>query len=338
MSRITVVSTTVSSRSASMWASIGIAIGAVVLVVLPFVVPEYLVFQGTLLLVYAIALLGLNILVGYNGQLSLGHSAFYAIGAYCAAIAMDRFGVPYWLTLPLAAGVCFVFGFLMGFPALRLGSIYLALATFALALATPQLLKYKKLEAWTGGSQGIILNKPESPVNFSVAGVPINEDRWMYLLALAVAGLLFWLATNLLRGRIGRALIAIRDHPIAAAAMGINLPIVKSTTFGISAAYTGVAGALSAMAIGFVSPDSYPGLLSITMLVGVVVGGLASIPGAFLGAIFILVVPDLADQISKSAPSAIYGLLLIGVMLVMPTGIAGAIQNLWRSRLRRKSE
>jgi branched-chain amino acid transport system permease protein len=321
-----------------MWANIGIAIGAVVLVVLPFVVPEYLVFQGTLLLVYAIALLGLNILVGYNGQLSLGHSAFYAIGAYCAAIAMDRFGVPYWLTLPLAAGVCFVFGFLMGFPALRLGSIYLALATFALALATPQLLKYKHLEAWTGGAQGIILNKPESPINFSVAGVPINEDRWMYLLALAVAGLLFWLATNLLRGRIGRALIAIRDHPIAAAAMGINLPIVKSTTFGVSAAYTGLAGALSAMAIGFVSPDSYPGLLSITMLVGVVVGGLASIPGAFLGAIFILVVPDLADQISKSAPSAIYGLLLIGVMLVMPTGIAGAIQNLWRSRLRRKSE
>jgi branched-chain amino acid transport system permease protein len=240
--------------------------------------------------------------------------------------------------LPLAAGVCFVFGFLMGFPALRLGSIYLALATFALALATPQLLKYKNIESWTGGAQGIILNKPESPINFSVAGVPINEDRWMYLLALAVAGLLFWLAANLLRGRIGRALIAIRDHPIAAAAMGINLPIVKSTTFGISAAYTGVAGALSAMAIGFVSPDSYPGLLSITMLVGVVVGGLASIPGAFLGAIFILVVPDLADQISKSAPSAIYGLLLIGVMLVMPTGIVGAIQNLWRSRLRRKSE
>jgi branched-chain amino acid transport system permease protein len=340
MSRISVVSPedAVSTRPASLWANIGIAIGAVVLVVLPFVVPDYLVFQGTLLLVYAIALLGLNILVGYNGQLSLGHSAFYAIGAYCTAIAMDRFGVPYWLTMPLAAGVCFAFGFLMGFPALRLGSIYLALATFALALATPQLLKYKKLEMWTGGAQGIILNKPDSPFNFSVAGVPLNEDRWMYLLALAVAGLLFWLAANLLRGRIGRALIAIRDHPIAAAAMGINLPIVKSTTFGISAAYTGIAGALSAMAIGFVSPDSYPGMLSITMLVGVVVGGLASIPGAFLGAIFILIVPDVAEQISKSAPSAIYGLLLIGVMLVMPTGVAGAIRNLWRSRPLRKSE
>jgi branched-chain amino acid transport system permease protein len=340
MSRTSVVSVedTVSARPTSVWASIRIAIGAVVLVVLPFIVPDYLVFQGTLLLVYAIALLGLNILVGYNGQLSLGHSAFYAIGAYCTAIAMDRFGVPYWLTVPLAAGVCFVFGFLMGFPALRLGSIYLALATFALALATPQLLKYKKLEAWTGGAQGIILNKPESPISFSIGGVPLNEDRWMYLLTLAVAGLLFWLAANLLRGRIGRALIAIRDHPIAAAAMGINLPIVKSTTFGISAAYTGIAGALSAMAIGFVSPDSYPGMLSITMLVGVVVGGLASIPGAFLGAIFILIVPDVAEQISKSAPSAIYGLLLIGVMLVMPTGVAGAIRNLWRSRPLRRSE
>jgi branched-chain amino acid transport system permease protein len=340
MSRISVASVedAVSARPTSVWTSIRIAVGAVVLVVLPFMVPDYLVFQGTLLLIYAIALLGLNILVGYNGQLSLGHSAFYAIGAYCTAIAMDRFGVPYWLTVPLAAGVCFVFGFLMGFPALRLGSIYLALATFALALATPQLLKYKKLEAWTGGAQGIILNKPDSPVSFSIAGVPLNEDRWIYLLTLAVAGLLFWLAVNLLKGRIGRALIAIRDHPIAASAMGINLPIVKSTTFGISAAYTGVAGALSAMAIGFVSPDSYPGMLSITMLVGVVVGGLASIPGAFLGAIFILIVPDFAEQISKSAPSAIYGLLLIGVMLVMPTGIAGAVRNLWRNRWRRKSE
>jgi branched-chain amino acid transport system permease protein len=153
-----------------------------------------------------------------------------------------------------------------------------------------------------------------------------------------IVGLLFWLAANLLRGRIGRALIAIRDHPVAAAAMGINLPIVKSTTFGISAAYTGIAGALSGVAIGFVSPDSYPGLLSITMLVGVVVGGLASIPGAFLGAIFILVVPDLADQVSKSAPAAIYGVLLIAVMLVMPTGIAGGLRNLWGRRLRRKSE
>ena len=340
MSRTSVVSpeNTVATRLASVWANIAIAISAVVLVVLPFVVPDYLVFQGTLLLVYAIALLGLNILVGYNGQLSLGHSAFYAIGAYCTAIAMDRFGIPYWLTVPLAAGVCFVFGFLMGFPALRLGSIYLALATFALALATPQLLKYKKLEAWTGGAQGIILNKPESPISFSIGGVPLNEDRWMYLLTLAVAGLLFWLAANLLKGRVGRALIAIRDHPIAAAAMGINLPIVKSTTFGISAAYTGIAGALSAMAIGFVSPDSYPGMLSITMLVGVVVGGLASIPGAFLGAIFILIVPDVAEQISKSAPSAIYGLLLIGVMLVMPTGVAGAIRSLWSSRPLRKTE
>ena len=203
----------VSARPTPVWASIRIAIGAFVLVVLPFIVPDYSVFQGTLLLVYELRCWASTFSSDITGQLSLGHSAFYAIGAYCTAIAMDRFGVPYWLTVPLAAGVCFVFGFLMGFPALRLGSIYLALATFALALATPQLLKYKKLEAWTGGAQGIILNKPESPISFSIGGVPLNEDRWMYLLTLAVAGLLFWLAANLLRGRIGRALIAIRDHP-----------------------------------------------------------------------------------------------------------------------------
>ena len=267
----------VSARSTSVWTSIWIAIGAVVLVVLPFIVPDYLVFQRTLLLVYAIALLGLNILVGYNGQLSLGHSAFYAIGAYCTGSLwiglVFRIGSQcHWR--PVCASCSVSYGFSCPAPWQHLSST----SHLCACVATPQLLKYKKLEAWTGGAQGIILNKPDSPVSFSIAGVPLNEDRWMYLLTLAVAGLFFWLAVNLLRGRIGRALIAIRDHPIAAAAMGINLPIVKSTTFGISAAYTGVAGALSAMAIGFVSPDSYPGMLSITMLVGVVVGGLASIP------------------------------------------------------------
>jgi branched-chain amino acid transport system permease protein len=129
-----------------------------------------------------------------------------------------------------------------------------------------------------------------------------------------VAALMFWLAWNLLRGRVGRALIAIRDHPIAASAMGINLPMFKSMTFGVSAAFTGVAGALGAVVVAFVSPDSFTLFLSITFLVGVVIGGLASIPGAIFGAIFIQFVPNIADEISKSAPWAIYGVLLIVFM------------------------
>jgi len=300
----------------------------VALLVLPFTVKNYRVFQFNLVLVYAIAVLGLNILTGFNGQISLGHGAFYAIGAYAAAILMDRWGMPYWATLPLAGVLCFAMGFLMGFPALRLGGHYLALATYALALAVPQLLKYKGIEGFTGGVQGIVLNKPEPPFTFRFLDQPLNADRWLYLFTLTVAALMFLLAWNLLRGRIGRALIAVRDHPIAATALGINLPRFKSMAFGVSAGFTGVAGALGAVSVAFVSPDSFNVLLSITFLVGVVVGGLASIPGAIFGAIFIQFIPNVAGDISKSAPWAIYGMFLIGFMYLMPSGVMGLIHSL----------
>ncbi len=286
-------------------------------------------FQFNLVLVYAVAILGLNMLTGFNGQISLGHGAFYAFGAYAAAILMDKAGMPYWATLPFAFVLCFAFGFVVGFPALRLAGHYLALATFALALAVPQLLKYKRLEGYTGGVQGIVLNKPEPPFAFSLFGQPLSADRWLYFFTLLVAAVMFLLAWNLLRGRVGRALIAVRDHPIAATAMGINLPMFKSLTFGVSAGVTGLAGALGAIVVAFVSPDSFTVQLSIFLLVGVVVGGLASIPGAIFGGIFIQFVPNIADEISKSAPAAIYGVLLIGLMYLMPTGVMGGLNRLW---------
>jgi len=316
------------------WAAFALLLAAAV--VLPFLVKNYRVFQFNLVLVYAIAILGLNILTGFNGQISLGHGAFYAIGAYGAAIMMDRLGMPYWATLLPAGALCFVVGYLMGFPALRLGGHYLAVATLALALAVPQLLKYKHLEHYTGGVQGIVLVKPEPPFTFRFLDQPFNADRWLYFFTLAVTVVMFVLAWNLLRGRVGRALIAIRDHPIAAAVMGVNLPVFKSLTFGVSAAFTGVAGALGAVAIAFVSPDSFQLTLSIFLLVGMVVGGLASLPGAFVGAIFIQFVPNIADQISKAAPWAIYGVFLIGFMYLMPVGVAGAIRIAW-ARFKRRS-
>ena len=309
------------------------ALVLVALLVLPFFFKNYRVFQFNLVIVYAVAILGLNILTGFNGQISLGHGAFYAIGAYTAAILMDHAGMPYWATLPIAGVICFGFGYLMGFPALRLAGHYLALATFAFALAVPQLLKYKLIEGYTGGVQGIVLTKPKPPFEFSLFDQPLSADRWLYIFSLLVAALMFVLAWNLLRGRIGRALIAIRDHPIAATAMGINLPVVKSTTFGVSAAYTGVAGALGGIAVAYVAPDSFPVFLSITLLVGVVVGGLASISGAIFGAIFIQFIPNIADDISKSAPWAIYGAVLIGLMYLMPGGVMGLVKTLWH-RLR----
>jgi len=289
--------------------------------VLPFVVSNYRVFQLTLALVYAIALLGLNMLTGYNGQISLGHGAFYAIGAYVAAILMDKFGVPYWLTIPAAGAVCLVAGFLFGLPALRLEGLYLALATFALGVAMPQILKYKGFEHWTGGVMGIVIVKPEAP---QWSG--LTQDRWLYFVVLVCLVALFVIAWNLLRGRIGRAMVAIRDQPIAAQAMGVNTAMVKSLTFGVSAMYTGIAGALGAIVIQFVAPDSFTVFLSISLIVGIVVGGLASIPGAIYGALFIQFIPNVADHISKAAPWAIYGIFLLMFMYVMPTGVAGFVR------------
>jgi branched-chain amino acid transport system permease protein len=297
------------------------AIALAVAGALPFFLGNYHVFQLTLVLVYAIALLGLNILTGFNGQISLGHGAFYAIGAYTAAILMDKAGMPYWATIPIAGVVCGVAGFLFGLPALRLEGLYLALATFALGVAMPQILKHKSIEEWTGGVQGIVIVKPDPP-----AWISLNQDQWLYFFTLAWLLVLFVAGWNLLRGRIGRAMIAIRDQPIAAQAMGVNTAMVKSMTFGVSALYTGVAGALGAIAIQFVAPDSFTIFLSITLVVGVVVGGLASISGAIYGAIFIQFVPNIADKISKAAPWAIYGVILIAFMYVMPTGVAGFVR------------
>ncbi len=304
----------------------------VVACALPFLVSNYRTFQFTLVLVYAIALLGLNLLTGYNGQISLGHGAFYAIGAYTAAILMDKLGAPYWATLPAAGAVCLAAGFLFGLPALRLEGLYLALATFALGVSMPQLLKYHHLEAWTGGVQGIVIAKPEPPAVLTNAGLPINADQWLYFFALAVTVLMFALGWNLMRGRVGRALIAIRDHAIAAEAMGVNNALYKSLAFGVSAMYTGIAGALGAIAVQYVAPDSFNIFLSIVFLVGIVVGGLASISGALYGALFIQFVPNIADDISKAAPWAIFGVIMIAFVYLMPTGVAGAARLLLARR------
>ncbi len=289
---------------------------------LPFTLSGFRLFQFTQVYIYAIAILGLNILTGYNGQISLGHSAFYAIGAYTTAIMIDKGNIAYGWTIPAAGILCLVVGFLFGRPALRLEGLYLALATFALALAAPQILKY--FEHWTGGSQGIVLSKPKAPFR-----LPLSEDQWLYFLTLGVLIVLFVLAANLLRSRTGRAIVAIRDNHIAAEAMGINSALYKSVVFGVSAAYTGVAGALSGITIAFVAPDSFNVFLSITLLTGVVIGGLATISGAIFGALFIQFVPNWAQDISKAAPGAIFGIFLIAFMYVMPHGIAGFLRRAW---------
>ena len=288
--------------------------------VAPFVLQGFIVFQITMVFVYAIAIMGLNLLTGFNGQFSLGHSAFFAIGAYTAAILMDQFQVPYYLTLPVAGIVAFVAGFLFGLPALRLESIYLALATFALAVATPQLLKLTPIEHWTGGVQGVLVMKPDPPF-----GLPISQDQWLYLFTMAVGLLLYLAARNLITSRTGRAIQAIRDNPIAARAMGVNISLYKTLTFGVSALYTGVAGALSAIVVQFVSPDSFTLVLAVAFLVGMVIGGVGWLPGSILGGAFILFVPNIAEGISKGLSGAVYGVILLLIIYLMPSGAGGLL-------------
>jgi branched-chain amino acid transport system permease protein len=310
------------------WTSHTIIVLAVAIfaLVFPFFASGYHLYQGAQVLILAIALLGLNLLTGFNGQISLGHGAFFAIGGYGSAILMTKFGLPYWAAIPLASVLCFVAGFLFGFPALRFGGLYLALATFALAVAAPQMLIYKGFDAYTGGAMGLTLDKPHAPF-----GLPLSADQWLYFFCLIGAAALYWAASNLVRGRIGRALIAIRDHPIAAETMGVNAALYKTSCFGVSALYAGVAGGLSAIVVGFVSPESFGLPLSLAFLVGIVVGGLASLGGMLFGALFIEFVPNIADQLTvsfgesaKALPGAIYGVLLILVMAAMPMGAAGA--------------
>lgn len=302
----------------------GALLGAALLMLLPLFLEPYRTFQLTLVIVYAIAILGLNLLTGYNGQISVGHGAFYAVGAYSAAILIEHAGFSYWATIPIAGAVCLVFGFAFGLPALRLEGHHLALATFALALAVPQLLKHKSLEDWTGGTQGLVILKPESPLP------QLNSDQWLYYFALAIAVLLFVGARNLLRGPIGRSMVAVRDHPVAAVAMGVDAAWCKSATFGISAMYTGIAGALGAICVQFVSPDAFNFFFGITLLVGVAIGGYATLSGALYGALFIVFVPNVAGEVSKAAPWAIYGAVLVLVTLAMPGGVAGLFASIRR--------
>ena len=316
-------------RQASVRATPQSAIAAVAVVAIAaamaFLVSDYRLFQLTMVVVYAIAILGLNLATGYNGQISLGHGAFYAVGAYTAAILMSNWDVPYWATLPIAAAVSAFVGFLVGFPALRFTGLYLALTTFALAVAVPQLLKFKAIEHWTGGVQGIVISKPDAPF-----GLPLNPDQYLYLFSLFVAVIMFLLAWNLIRSRIGRGMMAIRDHALAAEAMGIDIARLKTGTFAVSAMFTGLAGALGAIAVEFVAPDSFTVQVSIFLFVGLVVGGVASITGALFGAAFIVFIPNVAEQVSKAAPGAIYGVILIAFMYLMPSGVTGLLRRIAR--------
>jgi branched-chain amino acid transport system permease protein len=295
------------------------------LILVPLFVKNFIIFEMTMLLVYSLAVLALNILTGGSGQFSLGQSAFYAVGAYTSAILMEHAGVNYALTLPVAGLVCFMFGFAFGQPALRLSGVYLALATFALATAMPQLLKLGYFETWTGGVQGLVVTKPDAPM--AVQGMlallhlkKMSQDMWLYYFTLVIAIAIYVASVNLLRSRSGRAFMAIRDNEIAASAMGIDVALYKTLAFGVSAAITGIAGGLGAIAVQFVAPDGYTITLAISLFLGMVVGGVGWLPGSIVGAAFIIFVPNIAEGISKGLSGAVFGVILFLVIFLVPHG------------------
>ncbi len=289
--------------------------GLLLLLAAPLALHQFALFQLALLMSYVIAVLALSILTGGSGQVSLGQSAFYGLGAYISGMLIEHAGVNYAFTLPISGAVCFGFGFLFGLPALRLTGAYLALATFALAVAAPHLVKLDILAAWTGGVEGIVLSKPSAPF-----GIAVPQDVWLYYFALTVTGAIYWGASNLLDSRSGRAMKAIRDNEIAASAIGVNVALYKTLAFGVSAGLTGIAGALGAIVVQYVSPDSYTIHLAIAIFLAMVIGGVGWLPGSFAGAAFIVFVPNIAEEISKGLSGAVFGALLFLVIFLFPNG------------------
>jgi branched-chain amino acid transport system permease protein len=298
-----------------------VAVTAIVALLIPFMFGPYRVGQFTLVLVYAVAALGLNLLVGYNGQISLGHGAFFALGAYTTAILMEKASVPYLLAVPAAGAVCFAAGWLFGVPALRLRGLYLALVTLGLAVAFPQLIK--RFDGLTEGTQGLVVTQPTAP-----SWLPVADDQFLYLLSLAVAALAFAFAWNLTRGQLGRSVKAVRDGEIAASTLGVNLASMKTRMFAISAALAGIGGALYVFAIGFVAPEAFTLTISFAFLAAIVVGGLATISGALFGALFIEFVPEWSSDVNDALTGVIYGGVLIVFMWLLPDGAAGLVRRL----------
>jgi branched-chain amino acid transport system permease protein len=321
--------------------------GVALIAVLPRFTGEFRLGQFTYVAIYFIALLGLNILTGYNGQISLGHGAFMAIGGYTATVlilgrrgfelaghqassVIPDHGMRAIWTIPLAGLVTGVIGYLFGLPALRLAGVSLALATFAVAVSMPQIAK--RFEHLTGGGGGLSLPLPQAPF-----GWDISPPHWLYYEAWVTAGILFVVAWLLVRGRVGRAWRAIRDGEIAAVSSGVSPAVYKTLAFGISAAYAGVAGALFAIQTAYINPDTFPVTLSILLLASVVIGGLSSLSGVIFGALVLEFLPIYAQSppvlhldFAKQAGPVVFGVVLMIIVFLVPGGAAGLLRRITR--------
>jgi branched-chain amino acid transport system permease protein len=305
-----------------------LAVGTTVAVLaagLTWVLPGFRLYQLAIAGTLAIAMLGLNVLTGFNGQISLGHGAFVGVGAYTAAILVRDTGMPYLLAVAVAGIVCFVVGCAIGIPALRLPGSSLALVTLGFALALPQVIK--KYDALTGGTYGIYLPLDD---HFDSPWAALDDDQVRYLVVVGVGALLFLAGWNIVRGRWGLAMMAVRDHPVSAAASGVDPARTKVAAFGVSAGYAGTAGGLQFLVVGSVNPDMLSLAVSFALVTGIVVGGLATVAGPVLGALFVTLLPYVAPRLSPAAPALLNGAVTVLVIIVAPGGIVGLLRAVGR--------
>jgi branched-chain amino acid transport system permease protein len=300
-------------------------------------------FQATRFAIWLVVLMGLNLLTGYSGQISLGHAAFVAVGAYIAAILMNNAGAPVFLAVLGAALLTGLLGFLIGIPALRLSGPYLAIATLALIIVLPQVLKHPSIDQWTGGVSGIRLSFPRVPVSLA-NNLDMNADQWLYYNCMAAAVIMTGMAWSLTRSRFGRAFVALRDSEVGAQQMGINVSLYKMTAFGISSLYAGAGGALYVYQAAYLGPTSFDILFSLTLLVMIVLGGLASITGTIFAALIFTFRVDITNFVVDHIPygsrlgidplrGAVFGILLIVSIIFTPRGISGNIEKLKQANI-----
>ena len=314
----------------TIWIRFWMSLFILALIVFPYFASFYVIYIINLCLVATVAAVGLNILTGFTGQISLGHAAFVAIGAYTNAILYNH-GLPFWICLPAAGSVSALVGLVVGIPCLRLKGFYLAMVTMAFGVVISFIIV--NFSDLTGGTLGLNLNRP-----LQLFGYDITSDSGMYYFLLAITSLLVIVATNLLRARTGRAFVAIRDRDIAAEAIGVNIIAYKMVSFSVSSFYAGISGAMFGYLIVYIHPDNFAFLHSIEFIAMVIVGGLASTLGSIFGAIFVTLFPEIIKNVAQLLSSvfpgmaeaysldwniAAFGLLIILFLIFEPKGLVG---------------